>query len=338
MLSGVPDNPGSKTLEYTTAEFAKAQMAKMLYDRASSASDKNKYKAPFNKYVQRAGRWREVIAKNRPSGSQTAARNFFAFRSNFYEGTPQQYRWVVPYDGAPLFKRGLYSPGKTPLQILETHAAGFATATDSTSSMYMGNQVCLATPWLFNYAKVPNKTQSIVREVMEELYNDGINFGIPGNDDLGTLSGWYVSAALGIAPTIPGVPVFLLNTPYFNEVHIYRILKNIGDSGFSFSADNFAEGPTKIKANAADVNKFIKSATLKKKDEPSASAYNKSYIKAKDLRQGELQFVTTSTESEAMSWSRSDDSVPPSMSSEANDNEYNTVADKLGMIDHGYAW
>ena len=128
------DNPSSKTLEYTTAEFAKAQIAKGMYDKTPSTNTTQRaaYMTAYNKHIQRAGRWREVIARSRSAGARgtTAARNFKT-GDNFYEGTAAQYRWVVPYDGKPLFGRGT-GGNSTPLAILEYHAGGFVTATDQT--------------------------------------------------------------------------------------------------------------------------------------------------------------------------------------------------------------
>ena len=65
-----PDNPGSKTIEYTAAEFTKAQMTKFMYEiedaKASpSATTKSQLTTRYNNYIQSAGRWREVISRTR---------------------------------------------------------------------------------------------------------------------------------------------------------------------------------------------------------------------------------------------------------------------------------
>ena len=350
-----PDNPGSKTIEYATAEFAKAQMAKFMYEIETNAAKKNQLAIKYSNYIQSAGRWREVIAKTRHltvsdrpkagacTNSSTNDRcagtiDLNSHSSSFYEGTAAQYRWVVPYDGSPLFERATNSAAnaKTPEQILEYHMGAFDSATDKTSGMYIGNQVCVATPWLFNYKKKPTRTQHHIREVMEELFNDGIDYGVPGNDDLGTLSGWYVAAALGIAPTVPGVGIFLLNTPFFKEARVYRILKNIGSSEFTRSRSDFRDAEITIKAGSPKTQKFISGMTLKKAGETSGTAYNKSYITAKDLQGATLEFTTTDTESKA-DWAEADSSIPPSMSKEGP-GAYDTVADQngYGKVDHAF--
>ncbi len=343
------DNPSSKTLEYTTAEFAKAQLAKAMYDRtpATNTSARNEYRTAYNRYAVRAARWREVIRRNRQSSGGSAAKNLKSGAS-FYEGTNYQYRWVVPYDGRALFGRGLHSSGRTPAQVLENHASGFEAATDKTSGMYMGNQVCLATPWLFNYVQQPSRTQHYVRSVMESLYGDGIDHGLPGNDDLGTLSGWYISAALGLAPTIPAVPIFLLNTPFFSNVVINRLKVNIGSFRPANTTDIRMENllsnkRIKITTEDSKNQKFITGFRLKKAG-GSFVSQNKSYVKLSDLQEGaELDFSATGIESQA-NWAKSADSRPPSMSKNktrgSNDVlEYGSDLDTngLGSIEHSFA-
>jgi putative alpha-1,2-mannosidase len=46
--------------------------------------------------------------------------------------------------------------------------------------------------------------------------------GLPGNDDLGTMSAWYVFAAIGMFPQVPGRAEMLLGSPVFTRVVIDR--------------------------------------------------------------------------------------------------------------------
>ena len=41
--------------------------------------------------------------------------------------------------------------------------------------------------------------------------------GYPGNDDLGTLSSWYVFGALGLYPEVPGVGLLAIGSPLFGH-------------------------------------------------------------------------------------------------------------------------
>jgi putative alpha-1,2-mannosidase len=46
--------------------------------------------------------------------------------------------------------------------------------------------------------------------------------GMPGNDDLGEMSSWYVWSAMGMYPEIPGRAELVLGSPLFSEIRIHR--------------------------------------------------------------------------------------------------------------------
>jgi len=68
------------------------------------------------------------------------------------------------------------------------------------------------------YVGEPWKTQAIVRAALTLF--DTTSDGIPGNDDLGAESSWYVMAAIGLYPLLPGADFYVLGTPLFPEVQI----------------------------------------------------------------------------------------------------------------------
>jgi putative alpha-1,2-mannosidase len=45
---------------------------------------------------------------------------------------------------------------------------------------------------------------------------------MPGNDDLGEMSSWYVWSAMGMYPEIPGRAELVLGSPLFSKIHIHR--------------------------------------------------------------------------------------------------------------------
>jgi len=53
-----------------------------------------------------------------------------------------------------------------------------------------------------------------VRRVTTTLYSPTPG-GLPGNDDLGQLSSWYVFTVLGLYPASPGVPYLVPGSPLF---------------------------------------------------------------------------------------------------------------------------
>jgi putative alpha-1,2-mannosidase len=127
---------------------------------------------------------------------------------------------MVPQDPAGLFRRmGGPNPAAARLdgflRVLNAGAGG-----THTDHALLGDEPTLETPWLYDWLRRPWKTQAAVRRGLR-LYSSS-PAGWPGNDDLGTLSAWYVFGALGIYPAQPGTGNLALATPLFEraEVHL----------------------------------------------------------------------------------------------------------------------
>ena len=45
--------------------------------------------------------------------------------------------------------------------------------------------------------------------------------GLPGNDDYGTMSAWYIFASLGFYP-LPSTETYILGSPIISQARIYR--------------------------------------------------------------------------------------------------------------------
>ena len=101
-------------------------------------------------------------------------------------------------------------------------------------------------PYMYDYVGQPWKTQQRVREIMDRLYRTGPD-GLPGDDDTGALSAWYIFSALGFYPVNPSQPVYALGSPLFDRAAIH--LENGGT--FVVMAS---------RAHASDA--YIQSATL----------------------------------------------------------------------------
>jgi len=87
-----------------------------------------------------------------------------------------------------------------------------------TDHALLGNEPTLHAPWLFDWTGQPFRTQATVRRALR-LYSTAPD-GYPGNDDLGTLSSWYVFGALGLYPEVPGVGVLAIGSPLFRRAVI----------------------------------------------------------------------------------------------------------------------
>jgi putative alpha-1,2-mannosidase len=55
--------------------------------------------------------------------------------------------------------------------------------------------------------------------VLRSLYAP-VPGGMPGNDDGGTMSAWWVLAALGIYPAVPGSDQLALSAPLFRQARL----------------------------------------------------------------------------------------------------------------------
>lgn len=62
-------------------------------------------------------------------------------------------------------------------------------------------------------------TPRLVREIMRRDFGTG-PWGLPGNDDAGTISAWYVFSALGFYPVAPASGEYRLGIPLFDSARI----------------------------------------------------------------------------------------------------------------------
>jgi predicted alpha-1,2-mannosidase len=90
----------------------------------------------------------------------------------------------------------------------------FPDATGLVGLYAQGNEPSFHIPYLYDFSGQPWKTQSRVRQLMDIWYGDG-PLGIPGDDDGGETSSWYVLSALGFYPVCPGSPVYEIGSPIF---------------------------------------------------------------------------------------------------------------------------
>ncbi len=201
----------SVTLEYATDDFAIAQFAKELGNTAV-----------YDEYLQRSANWVNVF--NATSGyvqprdaNGTWAAGFSPTSQNgFEEGDAAQYTWLVTYD-----LRGLFSAmggNSTALGRLELSVSQLNAGPDSLG-IWIGNEPTVEVPWEFDFAQAPAETQSVVRQIETQFWYDSPE-GMPGNDDGGEMSSWYIFAVMGLYPEIAGVGGFVVGSPLFPSMTV----------------------------------------------------------------------------------------------------------------------
>lgn len=216
-IYGDPDavwGSAASTLEYTLDDFAIAQFA------ARALGDHPTY----DRFMQRSGNWRKLFDRHSrmiepryENGAFPA--NYDNLRGGgFVEGDSVQYSWMVPHDPAGLF-RAMGGKGKAGARLQrflrKLNAGPGGTHADHA---LLGNEPTLHVPWLYDWLGQPYRTQAIVRRGLR-LYGAG-PAGYPGNDDLGTLSSWYVFGALGLYPSVPGVGLLAIGSPLFRHASL----------------------------------------------------------------------------------------------------------------------
>lgn len=82
------------------------------------------------------------------------------------------------------------------------------------------NETVFHVPYLFNDANRPDLTQLWIRKIMQDRFSNTPG-GLPGNDDLGATSSWYIFSAMGLYPLAPGKPLYALGIPAFKEMKIH---------------------------------------------------------------------------------------------------------------------
>jgi predicted alpha-1,2-mannosidase len=201
------------TLEYTSADFSIAELARRLGDRAT-----------WSTFMKRAQYWQNIF---NPATAYTQPRNADgsfvepfdpASPDNWVEGNAAQYTWMVPYN-----VRGLFTAMGGDAKVRDRLDDFFTKLNAGPGEPYafLGNEPIMHTLWLYDWAGAPSKTQAVTRRAINELFGPGAD-GLMGNDDLGQMSSWYVWAAMGMYPAIPGRAELVLNSPLFEQVTITR--------------------------------------------------------------------------------------------------------------------
>jgi putative alpha-1,2-mannosidase len=192
-------NSVSMTLAYAYDDWAAAELAHY----AGKIADQEFL-------LKRALNYQNLFNPETRLMSARSAKGQWLDHIGFEEGDSWDYSWLVPHNMQDLIN--LMGGRKAFAEHLESHFA---------SGRYLhDNEPSLHYAYLFNYAAMPWKTQQWLRFIMDTKYSANPG-GLPGNDDLGSMSSWYVFSALGLYPACPGRPQYLIGTPLFGKATIH---------------------------------------------------------------------------------------------------------------------
>lgn len=212
----------AETLEMSGADFALSQLATAAGDKRTAADFAKRSQWWQNNFNIAADPSGGYIANRAADGSWVTG--FTPGTGNgFVEGTAAQYTWMVQHNPAGLFAAmGGRDKALARLDSFFHNADGSWAFTGSGGDKSeMDNEPSINVPYLYAYAGRPYKTQETVRAAMSALWSTNPG-GIPGNDDLGAMSSWYVFSALGMYPQVPSRAELVLASPLFPRIEIDR--------------------------------------------------------------------------------------------------------------------
>ena len=243
------DESVSKTLEYAYDDWCIARMAKALGKQQD-----------YDYFMKRADNFKNLFDPStemmRPRDSQGNWRTPFdpyewvaayadGMRAAYTEATAWQYTWFVPQDvpglialmgGKEKFNHELdsfFSFGGQPL-------GGYAA----------DNEPDLQAIYLYNYAGEPWKAAKLLHKVMSTRYGTK-PWMLPGNDDCGAMSAWYVLTAMGFYPVCPASDYYVIGSPGVTKA----VMRLSNGKTFTMTAKNLS-----------DENIYVQSVRLNGKD------------------------------------------------------------------------
>jgi len=229
----------AKTLEYAIDDWCISQMAAALNrpELESEFLERSKnYRNVFDTSVHFV-RGRMSDGSWRPDYDPLYSHHT---RSDFTEGNGWQYTWLVPHDveglislfgGRELFLQRLDSLFKVVEEVKGENAS--PDISGLIGQYAHGNEPSHHIAYMFSMAGAPEKTETMVRRIMAEMYTPEKD-GICGNEDCGQMSAWYVFSAMGFYPLNPADGRFILGSPALEDFS----LRLPGEKVFRVIAEN----------------------------------------------------------------------------------------------------
>lgn len=270
---GINEN-AARTLEYAYADFALAQMARLMGKEEAARKFYEQSYNYKNLYDPQSG-W--MRGKNEDGAFQSPF-NPLKWGDAFTEGNSLHYTWSVFQDvqglinlmgGEEAFVAKLDEVFTMPPDFDDSYYGFTIHEIREMQIVNMGNYAHGNQPiqhmiYLYNHGRQPWKAQQRVREVMEKLYTPAPD-GYCGDEDNGQTSAWYVFSALGFYPVTPATTQYVIGSPLFDKV----TLKLENGKEFIIEASGNQPG-----------NVYIESAVL------NGKPWNKSWIDHQAIQEG----------------------------------------------------
>ncbi len=227
----------SKTQEYNWADFAIANLAQALGHTTEAAALRAQSRSSTALWHDEVGFFRGRNA----DGSWDSSFNQERWEDYFVEGNASQHLWLTPYPDVLTDVMGGRSGALDRLTDFFQQSLDFWECCDlgfwAPGPYYWhGNEPDIHAAYYFAMLGRPADTQRWVPWV-RDIHYDLSPEGIAGNDDVGTLSAWYVWTALGLYPWA-GSDLYVLGTPAFSRAVIH-----LDQGDLIIEATGLSEGP-----------------------------------------------------------------------------------------------
>ena len=270
----------SRTLEFATGDWCVARLAEALGRDEDAARFEARALSYRNVFDAATGfmRGRHADGSWRPDFDPTE------WGGPFTEGSAWHFLWSVPHDPAGLatLLGGREAMAEKLDAVFETpgefRVGSYGFVIHEMAEMVRGqmgqyaqcNQPIHHALYLYPWTGQPWKTQRRAREVMDRMYHPAPD-GLPGDEDNGEMSAWYVLSALGLYAVAPGGAVWVLGSPLFERATLHL--------------PNGARFVVEAPGNGADTP-YVQSASL------DGAAHTTSWVSHDDVVRGStLQFV-----------------------------------------------
>lgn len=221
----------SMSLEYMMADWSAAQAGHAIIN-SGRGNDKIREGVEYlehrahgynNLYDARVGFLRSKNSK----GEFNPIDNFNPAHqtSDYTEGNPWQYLWLVPHDVPGLVNMlGGREQALKRLDALfsassELNAEANPDITGLIGQYAHGNEPSHHIAYLYALMGQPKKTAAIVRRIMRELYTDQ-PAGLCGNEDVGQMSAWYILSAMGFYQVEPCGGRYVIGSPLVKDADV----------------------------------------------------------------------------------------------------------------------
>lgn len=210
----------AKTLEYAYDDWCVARLA-----QAAGKPEEAKV------FLKRARSWINLLdpetglMRPRNNGNRITPFDPKEVNNHYTEANAWQYSFFVPHDiyglrdalgGNVAFEQlldRLFSTSEATTGRIQPDITGLI------GQYAHGNEPSHHMAYLYTYLNRPEKTARYVHRILTELYKPTPD-GLPGNEDCGQMSAWYVFSALGFYPVTPGLDQYVIGFPIFQESSI----------------------------------------------------------------------------------------------------------------------